>query len=215
MHSAILRGTDFVIRTNGQTVRHVDFFSDFTMDTRVGLFTPKGLDGIGAANLVLGYVTAYYDRHREASAQFQAYPEFFKFQCGSQIADYGMFDIYPMEKNIRINTKPESILQAVIEQKINILLIPSNKSGPSKIDSELIDSARQTVHTCFLYSSGGEVDNPDITIQCHKPEIFEWIKAVADSMPDNKLENQVTIPTQPFLKQSYLKISLESALRYL
>lgn len=211
MHCAILRGTDFVIQANSQTVQHADLFSGFTIDTRLGLITPNGLDGIGATNLVLGYVTAFYDRHRKNSDQFHAYPEFYTFQSGSQITDYAMLDIYPMDKNIRTISKPESTLRAIIEQKINVLLIPNTKSGQSKIDSELIESVQETVHTSFLYSPGGKVANPDITIECHKPEIFDWIKAVVDSTPDN----QVTVPTLPSLKQSFLRISLESALGYL
>lgn len=122
-----------------------------------------------------------------------------------------MLDIYPMDKNIRTISKPESILRAIIEQKINVPLIPVTKPGRSKIDSELIESVQETVHTSFLYSPRGKAANPDITIECHKPEIFDWIKAVADSTQDN----QVTVPTLPSLKQSFLRISVESALGYL
>ncbi len=211
MHSAILRGTDFVIQSDGQTVRHANFFSGFSLGTRLGLLTPKGLDGLGAANLVLGYVTAFYDRHRENSDKFHAYPEFRTFQCGSQITDYGMLDIYPMEKNIRTKSNPESNLQAIIEQKINILLTPDRHSWQSKINSELIESVKKKVHTCYSYSVGGEVADPDLIIECHKPEIFDWLKAVTETMPDS----QATIPSLPYLKQSYRRISLESALRNL
>lgn len=215
MHSAILRGTDFEIRSNGQIVRHEEFFSDFTVGTRLGLVSPNGLDGIGDAGLVLGYVTAFYDLHREASDEFYAYPEFRTFQCGAGVADYGMLDIYPAEKNITITSDPESVLHAVIQQEINILLVPIRESSQSKIDSELIESVKATVHTCFLYSPGGEIANPDITITCHKHEIFDWIKEVADSVPDNRPDDQATIPTQPILRQSYLRVSLDTAVKHL
>jgi len=215
MHSAILRGTDFLIHSNGQIVRHADYFSGFTVDTRLGLITPNGSEGIGAAMLVLGYVTAFYDCHRENADQFHAYPEFYTFQSGSQLTDYGMLDIYPMEKNVRTERNPESILHAVIEKKINILLIPGNTSRHSKNNRDLIESIQKTVHTCFLYSSGGEVADPDVSIQCHRPEINDWIRAVTDSMPDKKTNHQGALPSPPFLKQSYFKVPAESALNNL
>ena len=58
MHSAdVLRGSDFEILANGRQQDHADFFRGFTNTKRLGLMAPGRVDGVGASNLILAYVT--------------------------------------------------------------------------------------------------------------------------------------------------------------
>ena len=64
MHSSNLRGTDFEIFLDNQSVTHADFFTDFSNLTRVGIVSPNGTDGAGATALIMAFVTAFYDTYR-------------------------------------------------------------------------------------------------------------------------------------------------------
>ena len=85
MHTAKLRGSDFEIIVNGRQQDHAEFFRGFTNTRRLGIVAPRRIDGVGAANLLMAYGTAFYDVYRAAGKAFSALADFFVFQSASPV----------------------------------------------------------------------------------------------------------------------------------
>ncbi len=109
-----------------RSVQHETHFKSFTTTDRLGLVTAHPFDGLGAAALVMGYVTAFYDRYREAGGDFFAYPDFFSFQRLLPLARYGMFDIWPDEKNVHLPEERWDALSTIASRAITVLIVPSH-----------------------------------------------------------------------------------------
>ena len=111
MHSSTLRGTDFKISVNHQPISHADFFVGFSQLTRVGLVAPNGIDGVGAAALIMAFVTAFYDCYRVKGEGFFAYPAYYTFQYVQPLASYTMLDIWPKHKDVWVKRNPVNLLR--------------------------------------------------------------------------------------------------------
>ena len=221
VHSSKLRGTGFRIRHRGQEIPHADFFSDFEKTDRLGLLAPARYEGAGAVALVLAYVTAFYDRYRADGNDFFAYPDFFTFQRYRPVANYGMLDIWPGHKNVRVSESANETASAITDRGINVLLVPVNgTSDPPIYEKVQLDSLRRNVRRCFIYSPTGRVDAADLEIGIDCPDIRDWIAAMFDSVPnDAALQSQrdawfASTGTAP-LRQSFREIELAEALRLL
>ncbi|MBU2954755.1 hypothetical protein [Marinobacter sp. F3R08] len=184
MHSSRLRGSDFQINWRGEPIRHADFFASFKETDRVGIVTPHRTEGLGAMNLIMACVTAFYDRYREKGAEFYAYPDFFTFQQETPCADYCMFDIWPYHKNVEVQNDPQKVVEAITERGITVLLVPEQADHETEILPVEMESAKRTIRQCFQYSETGKTMSADLAIECQSSPLRDYAMAVLDSLSE-------------------------------
>lgn len=217
MHSSSLRGSDFEICVEGNPLPHSAYFQDFSKTRRLGLFAPHGTDGAGAINLIMAYVTAFYDDYRADGDDFFAYPDFFAFQGSSPMAGYGMFDIWPEHKWVQVDTEPSHTLHAITDRGINVLLIPDGEPLDRVFGDIALASARRNIDRCYVYSPEGTVDDGDLTIRCLREPFADWIDNMVNTVGEksgNKTAGRAWLDRHngPFLDQSFRRLSLDEAL---
>lgn len=173
MHSRVLQGTDFSIRSAGTNVSHATFFERFAMTDRLALLTPYGWDGLGAAALLLAFVTAYYDRWREAGGESTSYPEFFTFQSRLPCADYCMLDIWPYHRNLYCAEATEA-WSRIAARRVDILLMPDTCGSPASLPG---------VRECYVYAAEGSMDDSNLEVRLASKLVGEYMLDVIDSLP--------------------------------
>jgi len=183
MHSSFLRGSDFRITLQREEVPHDRFFRDLSVNDRVGVFAPGGLDGLGASLLLLAHTTAFYDRYRESGDEFFAYPDYFTFQRRTPAASYSMLDVWPGHKNVPVAGDAGATLDAILDRAINVLLVPAGTAGAAELAPVQMASARRTIRRCYTYSSTGSTEHPTLAVACSRAEPAEWARYVIDSLP--------------------------------
>ncbi|MDE0660300.1 MAG: hypothetical protein OXI79_11690 [Gammaproteobacteria bacterium] len=212
MHSSILRGTDFRLSWMGREVLHRDFFRDHGPNTRVGLLAPQGTEGVGAVNLAMACVTAFYDGIRDKGGEFFAYPDFFTFQRRDRLVDYGCFDFWP-DKDVRVPDDRNATVAAIADRAINILLVPDTPPIERRFDRVQDERIRRTLKRCFVYSRHGEVADADLVIRCAVEPLGTYVanllRAVDERMPD-WLKSQDD--ERPTFEQSFREASIDDAL---
>lgn len=217
MHSSSLRGSDFEINWRGESTRHADLFSSFQDTDRAGIVIPRRLEGLGAMNLIMAYVTAFYDRYRERVSEFYAYPDFFTFQNETPCADYCMFDIWPYHKNVAVQHDPQKSAEAITGRGVNILLVPEDVRHEKEISPVELESARRTIKQCFAYSETGNTTSADLVIECRSNLFRQYALAVLDSLPNDdtvhehrkRWEERLA---QDSLRQTFRELDLSEAL---
>ena len=223
MHSSILRGSDFEISVNGSDQDHQDFFRGWGNTRRLGFIAERGIEGIGAVNLVMAHATAFYDAYRATNEEFFAYPDFFSFQSGAAKTSYSMLDIHPDNKHVHIGEDPQGKLDAVNDRGINVLVVPDGTKKDSEFHKIQMASAIRNIDTCYVYSFSGQVEGADLTIRCpQKPlydEYIRWINKVfdstepADDPTDQEMKSEwMSAQNGSYLEQSFRKVTLEEAL---
>lgn len=220
MHSSHLRGTDFWIHRNGAVVPHQEFLADVRLGSRLGLVAPSGVDGLGAACLVLACVTAFYDRCRAANAEFFSYPDFYTFQRVSPCVDYCMADIWPYHKNVALPPDAQASAEIIAHHGLNILLVPEEPVRQHAIDPVELDSLQRTVQRCFAYSPAGATAAATISISCGIDWLREFAIAILDAAEQNpatiaQREWWLAIPPGGALTQTFRELSLAEALHRL
>ena len=221
MHTANhLRGSDFEILVNGRQQDHAEFFRGFTNLRRLGLVAPGRIDGVGASNLIMAYVTAFYDVYRATGEDFFAYPDFFIFQSANPVASYGKLDIWPDHKWVSVGDDASQRLNAINDRGVNVLLVPDGGPAEPNYERPQLASARRSIDTCYAYSLEGQVQAADLTIRCPKEPISEWTVGVFETpslSEDSRIQKQksewsAVHAKETFLEQSYRQISLDEAL---
>ncbi len=217
MHSSFLRGTDFNLNYNGRQLPHADYFTEFESTERVGVVSPDRFGVIGAATLIMAYVTAFYDRYRERKAEFFAYPDFFTFQLQEPVANYGMFDVWPHHKNVFIGGDQNERAAAITDRAVNILLVPEDRTSELAIEPVGLESARRNIHRCYAYATDGTVADSNLTVICSKPELADWVRKVLASVepsesPQRRTLWESALTSDGLPAQSFREISLEEAL---
>ena len=233
MHGAKLRDTDFEITVNGNLLPLADYFSDHADTTRLGIVAPNRFEGVGATNLIMAHVTAFYDCYRAVSEDFFAYPDYFSFQTIEPLARYGMFDISPAHKNVLIGDNYRAQLSAITDRAINILLVPEGPSADlhrssrphappggwsaREYDELQLAAAERLIDACYAYSASGSVQDPDVVIRCKNEPLAEWAEAVINSVDDDQsqaaaAEWKAAHSNSETLEQTYRRISLQEAL---
>ena len=216
MHSSFLRGSDFRITLQREEVPHDRFFRDLSVNDRVGVFSPEGLDGLGASLLLLAHTTAFYDRYRESGSEFFAYPDYFTFQRRTPAASYSMLDVWPGHKNVPVGDDAGSTLDAILDRAINVLVVPAGTAGTAEFAPVQMASARRTIRRCYTYSATGSTEHPTLAVACSRAEPAEWAGAVIDSLPPDdsavrdhwlRVVSGGSIP-----EQSFGEVPLEQAL---
>lgn len=220
MHSSKLRGSDFNIYKNGEIVSHPDYFSGFTNRHRLGIVTPNGTEGIGAAALLMAHITAFYDTYRAKGEDFFAYPSFYSFQSVEPLSSYTVLDIWPKHKDVWVENDPVELLHTINDRAINILLLPDGEPTEPGFERPQIECAMRTLDTCYLYSADGSVENSDLSIELHHPAVIDWAQTVFtthDYQTHPKYADQRVAWAKQYagkssLKQSYRNISPAEAL---
>lgn len=221
MHSSILRGTDFEMMVDGHLQTHADYFRGFTKTKRLGLVAPNRVDGAGAVNLIMAYVTAFYDDYRADRGEFYAYPDFFAFQPVSSLANYAMYDISPRHKLVPVGPEPIDKLNAINDRAVNVLLVPDGEPAGHQFERVALVSAKRNLEQCYVYSFEGHVDDADVTIHCNPSRMVNWVQHVFDSLKDDAEVQQLKrswlaqTGRDDQLVQSFRRVSLEKALSLL
>ncbi|SNC65663.1 hypothetical protein SAMN04487881_1339 [Marinobacter sp. es.048] len=220
MHSSSLRGRDFKITQDGEAIPHADLFSSFQDTDRLGILVPRRFEGIGAMNLIMAYVTAFYDRFRERGPEFYAYPDFFTFQREAPCADYGMFDIWPNHKNVHVPHDAQGTAEAISGRGVNVLLVPDNDADAREVTISPVEreSARRNVQHCFAYSESGTAASFDLVIECRSELLRGYALPVLDSVPadESMLEQRRQWEARlasDTLRQTFRKMDFDDALR--
>jgi len=223
MHSSRLRGSDFDFDISGSPVSYQTFFDSFTIDDRLGIVTLHPLDGLGAVTLILSYVTAFYDHYRASEENFFAYPDFFCFQRKLPLVHYGMFDIWPEEKNLHLSRDRWEALSMISGRAITVLLVPSYSESTFELPKEDRDRARlqsfrQNVHACYTYSPGGIVQGGDVVVSTASKSIRQWGTSILEANEAGQgghRKNWEDGFKNEKLTQSFKQISVDEALCYL
>ena len=66
---------------------------------------------LGANNLLLAAVTAFYDRQRARGEEFFIYPDYFLFPVDRPLGDHSMLDVFPSHKDVVVPDDPEAIVE--------------------------------------------------------------------------------------------------------
>ena len=211
MHSSKLGDSDFEMIARGHPVALAEYFRGFTNTKRLGLLAPNGLEGVGAVNLVMAHVTAFYNAYRATGEDFFAYPDYFTFQSRTPKAAYGMFDIWPEHKDVLVGTDAAERLNAITDRGVNILLVPDGPPTPREYQRQQLASAERLIETCYAYSATGAVADPDLVIRGPVDPLAAWCQNVCDSVPDGE-RGEGWHGQGPVLEQSFRRISRQDAL---
>lgn len=215
MHTAAeLEATDFEYRSDGDVVSRDEVLPTITPAERVGVVMDDGTDGLGAGNLILSCITAFYDSLRETKDDFFEYPDYYTFQTTADPADYGMLDIYPEHKNVTVQPDAEHVLRAVNDRAISILLVPEGPTRSPDVEDITRRSAERRIDRCFLYAPGGRPDRPDFAIRQPREPAVEWYETTARSTESSPERDALPSfgSSDGYITQYFRTISLEGAL---
>ncbi|PSP94852.1 hypothetical protein BRC91_04115 [Halobacteriales archaeon QS_4_62_28] len=209
--------TSFEYRIDGDVVSRETVLPSVTPDDRVGIVMGTGSEGIGAGNLLLSYVTAFYRHLREVrEGDFFEYPDYYTFQTTSNPADYRMLDIYPDHKNVNVEPIAEQILRAVNDRAITTLLVPNVSPTSPDVNSITLQSASRRIDHCYLYAPDGCPSNADFSIHQPRQPANDWFETTIESL---NADSDVSIPSfgsdDNRIAQQFREISVKQALERL
>lgn len=212
-----LSADDFRYRTSGRTVDRAEVMPAIDVSDRVGIVMGAGDEGLGAANFLLSCVIDFYDTLRERKDEFFEYPDFYTFQATTDPADYRMFDVYPDHKNVEVETEAETVLRAVNDRGISVLLVADRTRTDPEIQDVTRRSAERTIDQAFLYDSSGRLDGGGFEISLPRRPVADWFETTVESMTHTPAEDPPTVARtqQDRISQAYRKIPLEEALQRL
>jgi hypothetical protein len=165
MHtSKELRRDSFAIEIDGESASIDDVLIDFVGHDRLGLVVRDPCGAVGASNLLLAAVTAFYDRQRAREEEFLIYPDYFLFHVDRPLGDHSMLDVFPSHKEVVVPDDPEAILEAVNDRAITWLLVPEGEFGEAQLRPETRASAHSRIVGAFAYSPTGRVAHGEVRI---------------------------------------------------
>lgn len=215
MHTAEeLTASDFTYRREGAAVAREDVLPQITPRTRVGLVMGSRTAGLGAGAFVLACVTAFYDRLRERDGAFFEYPDFYTFQTVDDPTDYQMFDIYPDHKHVSVGADAESLVRAVTDRAVDVLLVPERPTAAPDISDITLRSAERRLDDLYVYAADGHLDDAELTISHPSQPASEWYQQTVRA--DDHVPDDFSLP--PFgsepdrTTQEYRRVTLADAL---
>ena len=209
-----LARTDFEYRSNGSVVSRDAVMPDLTLEDRVGVVMGPGTDGLGAGNFILSCVIAFYDHLGETSDDFFEYPDFYTFQTTATPADYRMLDIYPDHKNVGVEPTDETLLRAINDRAITILLVPDEEPTPPAIEDITRRSAERRIDRCYTYGTDGQLRGAEFSIHLPRQSVAEWYETTArsvETVPDTYVPPSVG-SSENELIQGFREIPIDEAL---
>lgn len=212
-----LDAADFRYVSEGRSVDRAEVMPAIGLEDRVGVVMGPGTGGIGAGNFILSCVIDFYDTLRDRKEDFFEYPDFYTFQATTDPADYRMFDIYPDHKNVATEADAESVLRAVNDRAIDVLLVPNRWPSSPEIEDVTRRSAERGIESCFLYAPDGELDEKSFAIGAPRQPIEGWFETTAESIHETSPEANWRNGREDRrrIRQEFRRLSLEQALEYL
>lgn len=214
MHTAHeLSSEAFEYREDDVSVDGGEVMPPVTVDDRLGVVMDDPADGLGAGNFILACVTAFYDRLRETREEFYEYPDYFTFQATSDPADYLEFDIWPDHKNVSVPSNPETVLRAINDRAVDVLVVPDDPTGTPDVQETTHNSARRRDLACFTYAPDGELDDADFTLCVSRDPAWTWYETTLDALdapPDS-----VGSVDDTYITQEFREINFHAALERL
>ncbi len=185
MHtSGQLRSDSFAIELEGRPASIEDVLVGFAPLRRVGAVVREPYGAVGASNLLLAAVTAFYDAQRARAEDFYIYPDYFLFHVGRPLGDHSMLDVWPSHKEVVVPDDAEAILEAINDRAITWLLVPDGEPALRDVHREARASADSRIRGGFAYSPTGRVARADLRIAGN--EVTEsYVRGVLD--PDGLL----------------------------
>jgi hypothetical protein len=221
MHTTqLLSSDDFAFIQDGQPVPMSDLVPGLTVLDRLGVVMRGPADGVGASNLLLACVTAFYDLHRAAGEPFFAYPDYFTFQATPHPARYSSLDIWPPHKNVQVPPDPEQVLHAVNDRGVTLLLVPEGPAAERPLEKSSLSSARRRIRACYVYSPDGRVRAPDFSVRRPAGVVEPYIRKVFESIQDGEMRQKLLTGWEKRqeadgAEETYRRVSLEEALAFL
>ena len=209
-----LAWTDFEYRSNGSVVSRDAVMPDLTLEDRVGVVMGTGTEGLGAGNFILSCVTTFYDHLGETSDDFFEYPDFYTFQTTVAPADYRSLDIYPDHKNVSVEPTDETLLRAINDRAVTILLVPDEEPTPPAIEDITRRSAERRIERCYTYGADGQPRGAEFSIRLPRQPTAEWYETTArsvETIPDTYVPPSVD-SIENELIQGFREIPLDEAL---
>ena len=146
---------------------------------RLGLVVRDPCGAVGASNLLLAAVTAFYDRQRARGEEFFIYPDYFLFHLDRPLGDHSMLDVFPAHKEVVVPDDPEAIVEAVNDRAITWLIVPERECGQVQLRPETRASADSRIVGALAYSPTGRVAHGDVRIAGN--DVTEtYVRAVLD-----------------------------------
>lgn len=165
MHTSTqLRGDSFAIELDGGAAQIGDVLVGFAQHDRLGIVVREPCGAVGASNLLLASVTAFYDAERSRGEDFFIYPDYYLFHVGSALGDHSMLDVWPSHKEVVVSDDAEAILEAVNDRAVTWLLVPDGKPAAAQLDRETLASARSRISGALAYSPTGRVARADVRV---------------------------------------------------
>ena len=208
-----------------------DFFPGFAGDEKLGVVSPRPLDGVlGAGYALLACVTDFYERRREGLAANPVYPDYFCFlgpeQPGpdgpadssgvkreARVGQWGNLDIWPATQWVQTDGSANAFGQAALDRGVTHLFWPGTLSPGHLPDATRLAALRQ-LRSVLVYGS----DTPNAEIQVDE-EAEDMIRRSVLRMPGLTAEqqeafragreNRKTGGVRPYF-ESYLVTSPES-----
>ena len=227
------RPTDFIIHDQISTDRPerpvkqrqlLSLIPNFSTQTRLAVVTRQPLDALGASNFITACVAEFYEKYRQRESHFFVYPDYFTFQLTARpddsLADYGYFDIWPMSKNIRLETGADRIFQVINELRIDVLLLPFVDIKDSCALPHHL-SANLPVEHYFFYAANGALPQANFSIQRLLTLLDNSVETVVNSVADQVYAYQTLERWQHqthrngWITEAYRQISTELGCQYL
>ena len=197
---------------------------DFSIETRLAVVTQQPLDALGASNFITACVAEFYEEHRQKEKDFFIYPDYFTFQFTSglddPVADYGYFDIWPTNKNIRLDIGTDRIYQLINELSIDVLLLPFIEIEASfPVFHHL--TVELPVEHYFFYGTDGTLDQANFSIQRSMCLLDDAVETVVNSVSDQLYARQTLNSWQHkthyngWITEAYRQIDREIGRQYL
>lgn len=208
---------DISYEVDGQPVARDEVLPPISVASRVGVVMGDGAGGLGAGNFVLASVIGFYDSLGRLKTDFFEYPDFYTSQASANPADYQMLDVYPDHKNVAVDPSAESILRAVNDRAVDVLLVPNRSPGTPDIEDVTRRSAERRIESCFLYSPSGRLDGDGFTITVPRSPVEDWYETTANSTTvTTDVEGWRTDLGRPGrISQQFRQLPLDRALEHL
>jgi len=225
--------TDFIICTSvpdDQSPRPTkkrklsSLIPDFSIETRLAVVTQQPLEALGASNFITACVAEFYEEYRQKESDFFVYPDYFTLQLTSAsddpVVDYGYFDIWPTNKNIRLDMGTDQVCQLIDELSIDILLLPFIEI---EVSSAIFNplSVELPVEHFFLYGTDGTLDQANFSIQRPMCLLDNSVETVVNSVPNQLYARQILKSWQhqthcdSWITEDYRQVDKKTGCQYL
>jgi hypothetical protein len=214
VHTTVLGSDEFELTIDGQPAAIETLFEGFSEHDRLGIVIAADHGAAGAATLILATVTAFYDRLRATSETFFAYPDYFALHVGQPHGSLRKLDVFPDHKEIVVPADAESIVRALNDRGITRLLVPGRVPRAPRLAPETRASAERRIRTALVYSRGGRVLRPNVTVTgSERAESFVTAMLVADDADSDAHAIRGGLRTPDGLpRESFRQIELPGAL---